>query len=238
VINKAAASLLFPGRSAIGGRFTVGSNPDRVLEVIGVVNDTRDVQLEQKPGPRMYWQYASGGAQILIRSSKPPAALIPMVRETIRQTDSRILSQKIQTMSEIVSATVAERRFLMSVLTVYAFVALGIAMVGIGGVVGCQVAQRTNEFGVRIALGSTRPALFRLILLQVGKLVALGLVAGLAVSFATNRLFASQLFNLSPTDPALLAVVSFTLFAVALGASLVPARRAARVDPLTALRYE
>jgi predicted permease len=238
ILNEAGAKILFPNRSAVGGRFTVGSNPDRVLEVIGVVKDTRDVRLEEKPQPRFYWQYAFGGAQVVVRSSAPAQILMPMLREAVKQTDTRVRIDSIRTMTEIVAATVAERRFLMIMAAAYAAMALGIAAVGIFGVVAYQVAQRTNEFGVRLVLGATPGGVLRLVLGQAGRVALVGLLAGLAISLATNRLLASQLFGLTPNDPWLLISVSLMLFSVALLASLWPARRAARTNPLEALRHE
>ena len=229
---------MFPGRSAVGGRFTVGSNPDRILEVIGVVKDTRDVRLEEKPQPRFYWQYAFGGAQVVVRSSAPSQVLMPMLREVVKQTDTRVRIGSMRTMTEIVAETVAERRFLMIMVATYAAVALGIAAVGIFGVVAYQVAQRTNEFGIRLALGASPGGLLRLVLLQAVRLVLVGLLAGLAASFATNRILASQLFGLTPHDPLLLTGVSVLLLCVALLACLIPARRATQVDPIEALHYE
>jgi len=238
ILNQAAATVLFPGRSAVGGRFTVGSSKERVLEVVGVVKDTRDVRLEEKPQPRFYWQYAFGGAQVVVRSAIPSRALMPLVRDTVQQTDPRIKLDSLRPMTEIVSATVAERRFLMAMLATYAALALGIATVGIFGVVACQVAQRTNEFGIRLALGASPRGLLRLVLMQAGRLVLTGLAIGLAFSFATNRLLSSQLFGLSPHDPFLLMTVSALLLVVALLASFLPARRAAKVNPMEALRCE
>jgi ABC-type antimicrobial peptide transport system permease subunit len=238
ILNEAAAEILFPGRSAIGGQFTVGSNPDRVLEVIGVVKDTRDVRLEEQPRPRFYWQYAFGGAQVAIRGSAPMSDLVTRTREVMDRFDARVRIDRLTPMTEVVAATVTERRFLMILLATYALLALGIAAVGIFGVIGHQVAQRTNEFGVRLALGATPVGVLRLVLAEAGRLMLLGLLAGLAVSFATNRLLASQLFDLSPHDPFLLLAVSLVLLSVALTASLLPARRAARTNPIEALRHE
>jgi putative ABC transport system permease protein len=238
MINEAAAKILSPGRSAVGVRFTVGSNPDRVLEVIGVVKDTRDVRLEDKPQPRFFWQYAFGGAQVVVRSSAPAQVLMPMLREAVKQTDTRVRINSIRSMTEIVASTVAERRFLMIMVGAYAAIALGIAAVGIFGVIACQVAQRTNEFGVRLALGATPGGVLRFVLWQAGCVVVIGLLAGLAVSLATNRLLASQLFGLSPHDPVLLGMVSGVLLLVALLASFIPARRAMKVQPMVALRSE
>jgi putative ABC transport system permease protein len=238
ILNEAAAAVLFPGRSAIGGRFTVGSNPNRILEVVGVVKDTRDVRLDEKPQPRFYWQYAFGGAQVVVRGKAPANVLMPMLREAVKRTDTRVRIDSMRPMTEIVAATVAERRFLMIMVVTYAAVALGIAAVGIFGVVAYQVAQRRNEFGVRLALGASPRGLLRLVLMQVSRLALVGLAIGLAVSFATNRLLASQLFGLSPHDPFLLITVSAILLLVALLASFLPAHRAARVDPMEALRHE
>jgi putative ABC transport system permease protein len=238
ILNEAAAAVLFPGRSAIGGRFTVGSNPDRVLEVVGVVKDTRDVRLEEKPQPRFYWQYAFGGAQVVVRGRAPSAALMPLLRDAVQQIDSRVRLESMRPMTKIVASTVAERRFLMVMVAAYAAVALGVAAVGIFGVVAYQVAQRRNEFGVRLALGASPRGLLRLVLVQAGRLAMAGLMIGLGVSFATNRLLDNQLFGLSPHDPFLLMTVSGVLLFVALLASFFPARRASRVDPMEALRYE
>jgi predicted permease len=238
LLNDSAAKLLFPGRSAIGGRFTVGSNPDRVLEVIGVVKDTRDVRLEEKPQPRFYWQYAFGGAQLVVRSSQPAEVMAPRLLQVARETDSRIIGTEIQPMADIVSGAVAERRFLMTLLTAYALVALGIVVVGIFGVVSYQVAQRSNEFGIRLALGSSQAGVVRLVLLQALRLVGLGVLMGLLISLGTNRLLSGQLFDLSPNDPLLLCGVIVLVLITAAVASALPARRAAQVDPMEALRAD
>jgi ABC-type antimicrobial peptide transport system permease subunit len=209
-----------------------------VLEVIGVVKDTRDVRLEDAPQPRFYWQYAFGGAQVVVRSAVSAPVLMPMLRETVRETDARVVLGAVKPMTAIISGTVAERRFLMSLVTIYAGVALGVAAVGIFGVMGYQVAQRTNEFGVRLALGATRERLLRLVLSQAGRLVLVGMAVGIPCSLAVNRLLASQLFGLSPYDPWLLAGTGMVMLAVALVASYYPARRAANVAPMEALRCE
>jgi putative ABC transport system permease protein len=238
ILNESAASLLFPNRSAVGRRLNIGASAQRIYEVVGVVKDTRDVRLEEKPQPRLYWHYASGGAQVVVQSSAPAEVLMPMLREVVKQTDARVRLESAYPMTEIVAATVAERRFLMIMSAAYALVALGVAAVGIFGVVAYQVAQRRNEFGLRLALGASPGGLLRLVLFQAGRLTLAGLLIGLGVSFATNRLLASHLFGLSPHDPIVLMTVSILLLLVALLASFLPARRAARVDPMEALRCE
>ncbi|MBI1194862.1 MAG: FtsX-like permease family protein [Gammaproteobacteria bacterium] len=238
LLNLSAANLLFPGRSAVGGRFTVGSNPDRVLQVIGVVNDTRDIRLEQAPLPRFYWQYPFGGAQVVVRSTTPPAALIPLLRNAAAQADSRIAITSIRPLNQIVAATVADRRFLILLLSAYGALALALAMVGIFAVASYQVARRTREFGVRLALGATPHHLSCLVLARVGRWSLLGLCLGVVASLAVNRLLRHQLFAVSPYNPFLLGAAGALLFVSALLAGLLPARHAAKVNPSEALRHE
>jgi putative ABC transport system permease protein len=238
LLNESASRLLFPGQSAVGGRFTVGSNPDRVLEVIGVVKDTRDVRLEEKPQPRLYWQYAFGGAQVVVRASGPVHALIPMLREIVSQTDSRVRIMNVRTMEQNIAGTVAERRFLMITVGAYSLMALAIGSIGIFGVMAYQVAQRRHEFGVRSALGASPRTLLVMVLLQAGRLALVGLGTGLGLTLVTNRLFASQLYGISSHDPLLMASVTVMILMVILVASLVPALRAANADPMVALRTE
>ncbi|MBN8246805.1 MAG: ABC transporter permease, partial [Verrucomicrobia bacterium] len=226
LLNEAAARVLFPNGSAVGGRFTVGSNPDRVLEVVGVVKDTRDVRLEDRPQPRFYWQYAFGGAQVVVRARTPAPVLIPMLRGAVTQTDSRVQVEGVRSLEEIVAGTVAERRFLMTLVTSYAALALGLAVVGIFGVVACQVAQRTDEFGIRLALGASPAGLVRLVLAQALRVVAVGVATGLVLSLGTGRLLASELFELSPQDPRLLGGIGLLTVITALLASAWPARQA------------
>jgi putative ABC transport system permease protein len=238
ILNEAAAALLFPGRWALGARFTVGSNPNRILEVVGVVKDTRDVRLEERPQPRFYWQYAFAGAQVVVRARTPAAALMPMLREAVTQTDARVRIDGVRTMTEIVASTVADRRFLMIMVTTYAAVALGIAAVGIFGVVTYQVAQRQNEFGVRLALGASPRGLLRSVLFEAGRPTLVGLTIGGGIVWATDRLLAHQLYGVSAHNPFVLMAVGGLLSCVALVASFVPALRASQVEPMEALRHE
>jgi putative ABC transport system permease protein len=238
ILNETAATKLFPGETALGKRFAIGSSPERFYEVIGVVKDTRDVRLEEQAQPRFYLLFAHSSAAVVVRSSVPTRAMIPLVSDAVKQFGPRVIVREIKPMTEIVSATVAERRFLMAMIVTYAAVALGVATVGIFGVVAYQVAQRTNEFGIRLALGASPRSLIRLVLAQASRLVMLGLVIGLLLSFGATRLLESLLFDLSPHDPLLLGTVSVLLLGIGLLASWLPARRAARVDPIEALRYE
>lgn len=238
ILNQAAAKTLFPGTSAVGGRFTVGSNPDRVLEVIGVVRDTRDVRLEDEARPRFYWQYAFGGAQVVVRTERTPEALVPRIYERLADFDSRVQIKQVRTMREILSETVAERRFLMVLLTAYTAVALSLATFGVFAVASYQVSRRRTEFGIRLALGSTQGGLFRLVLAQVAIPVTAGIAVGLGLSFATGRALASEVFGLSPYNPWVLGGGGVLLFLAAAAAGLLPARRAASTHPMESLRAD
>ncbi len=240
ILNQSAAARLFPGISALGRRFSISSSPGRFYEIVGVVKDTRDSHLEQPPQPRFYLHYTHGGSQLIIRIQEgiPAQAMIPRIRDALKEFAPRLVIEDIKPLSEIVSDTVAERRFLMAMLGVYAAVALGIAAVGIFGVVTYQVRQRTNEFGIRLALGASPMRLMRLVLMEAGRLGIAGLAIGLVFALATNRFLATQLFGVSPHDPWLLATVGGLLLVVGVLASLLPALHAARTDPLRALRHE
>lgn len=238
VLNETAAARLFPGESPLGKRFSISSSPDRFYEVIGVVSDTRDAKLELSPQGRFYLLYTWGGSQVVLQTSRAPHEIIPRMRTAFAEFAPRLITGSIRPMTRILSDALAERRFLMAMLTVYAVVAAGIAAVGIFGVASYQVAQRTNEFGVRLALGATRQNLIRLVLGQTGRMTIAGLAVGLLLSLAGTRLLANQLFDLSPQDPVSLAAACLLLLAVALASSLLPARRAAKVDPVIALRSE
>jgi predicted permease len=237
ILNEAAARSVFASRSAIGEHVTLGAQTHRVLEVIGVVKDTRDVRLDEKPQPRFYLHYPFGGAQVVVRSAVPARTMVPVLRAAV-QGDRRVILRDIRPMAEIVSGTLAERRFLMAMLGTYAALALAIAAVGIFGVVACQVAQRRKEFGVRLALGASPRAVASLVVLQAVRLAASGLAIGLVAAAAANRLVASQVFDVSPHDPVLLLAASATLLSVAVLAALLPAWRAAHVDPMEPLRGE
>ncbi len=229
---------LFPGETALGKRFFISSSPERCYDVVGIVKDTRDVRLDHPPQPRFYLLYTHGGSQVLVRSKLSAKAMIPLLRDALKKFGPRVIINDVKPMAEIVSDSVAERRFLMAMLAAYALVALGIAAVGIFGVTAHQVAQRANEFGIRLALGATPANLTSLVLRQSSRLAAVGLAIGLVLSLGAGRLLANQLFDLSPHDPLLLATVILLLLLVGLLASFLPARRAAKVDPIHALRHD
>ncbi len=176
---------------------------------------------------------------LVVRSTADnPGGLAASVRETIKQVDKDQYVATIQPMTKLVAESVARRRFNALLTGLFAAVALLLAAVGIFGVLNYSVAQRTQEIGLRVALGAQTRDVLRLVLGQGVRLILFGLAAGLAASFALTRVLAGMLFGVKPTDPLTFVAVSFLLASVALLACYIPARRATKVDPLVALRYE
>jgi putative ABC transport system permease protein len=175
---------------------------------------------------------------ILVRTNGDPGALAPAVRGVIRNLDPQQPIGEISTMESLLSVSVARQRFSASLLTVFSILALVMAAVGIYGVMSYTVSQRTHEIGVRMALGAQRSDVLKLVLKSGIVLGVIGVAVGLAASFALTRLIATLLFEVAATDVTTFALVAVVLFVITLVACYVPARRATRVDPLKALRYE
>jgi putative ABC transport system permease protein len=208
------------------------------LEVVGVVRDTRDVRPEDRPQPRLYWHYAFGGAQVIVRTTTPAQSAVPALRDAVAQFGTGVTVRQARPMAEVVSAAVAERRFLAGMISAYAAVALAVAAVGVFGVVAYQASDRTREFGVRAAFGATPATLTRLVLRQAAAVVGAGVGLGIPLALGSGRLLSAHLFDLSPHDPRVMAAVCLLVFMAGLGAGLLPSLRAARVDPMEALRHE
>jgi len=242
VVSALAAERLWPGQNPIGKRFKVGDPDGPFIEVAGVVGDVRSVGLDRAPSMTVYlpyWQRRTwGGPSLAVRTAVEAGAVAPAIRLAIRRIDSELPVPQFQTMQQIVDESLAQRRFQMSLILLFAVAALVLASLGIYGVVSYSVASRTNEMGIRMALGARGADLLRMILRQAMGPVAVGLCGGLAVSLAAGRLLAGLLYGVAPVDTVTMASVVLTLAAVAALASFIPAWRAARVDPLTALRYE
>jgi putative ABC transport system permease protein len=245
IVSRSLADRIWPGEDPIGKQVRFwysGITPDSPwLDVIGVVGDVKHFGLDADAPAIAYFaasQAAPGSPLLAIRTAGDPAALTATVRERIRTVDPQIVLFDVRTMRSRVAESVAGPRFNLLLLALFGAVALTLAAVGIYGVIGYTVRQRTRELGIRIALGATRRDVMRLIVGGGMRLAVAGLAIGMAGVLLLTRLLRSMLFEVSPTDPAALATVCVVLGAVSLLAAYLPARRAARIAPTDALRQE
>ena len=238
LINETMARELWPGEDAIGKRMGRGSS---MLTVVGVVGDVYQYGLDSEKTMQLYVPYAvepMGGVTLVVRSSTDPLRLVSAIRAEVRAVDQDQPVYEVATMEQILADSMARERFSMMLLAVFAAGALLLAAIGIYGVMSYVVAGRTREIGLRMALGADRRSVLRLIVGQGFTLTFIGLSVGALVAFGAARLLTSLLYGVGPSDPLTLSAVALLLGLVALLACLVPARRATKVDPLVALRYE
>jgi putative ABC transport system permease protein len=241
VVNESMARGLWPGESPLGKRITIWRDEKFPREIVGVVGDTKS-SLDTPAGSQMYVPYAQdsnwNGMSLVIRTNGEPTALTGAVRNEIRSLDKGIPVFNVKTMDDVLALSVGPRRTPMLLLSAFAGVALMLAMIGIYGVTAYRVTQRTQEIGIRMALGAQMRDIMKLVLKGGIALAFVGIGLGLVGSFAVTRLISSLLFGVQPTDLATFAVVSICLLVTALIACYLPARKATKVDPLVALRYE
>ncbi|HKQ53228.1 MAG TPA: ABC transporter permease [Pyrinomonadaceae bacterium] len=241
LINETLARKHFAGVDPVGQRLKVGIN-DINGEIVGVVGDVRSSSLSKEAGPEFYVPYAQvpiGDVSLVVRaSSADPAPLTQSLRAAVQELDPDQPLYEVHTMNALLSESVSRQRFSMTLLALFAALALMLASVGIFGVMSFLVTQRTHEIGIRMALGAQRRDVLKMVVGQGMKLTLVGVALGLAAAFALTRLMSSLLYGVSATDPLTFAGVSLLLAGVALLACYVPARRAMKVDPMVALRYE
>jgi predicted permease len=240
VLSENAAQFLWPGRDPIGRRVKGTDNDPSPLEVVGVVANVR-ANIEQEPTMMVYEPYnlvSPIGVSIVVRTLGEPAPVISSMRAAIRAADPDMALSPVKTMDQIVDESVASRRFETALAASFALAALALASLGVYGVISFSVARRTPEIGIRIALGARAPQLAAMVLREGLTPVLIGLAAGLGCALLAGRFIASQLYGVAPNDPAIICAVCTILLIVAAGACWIPARRAMRIDPTTALRFE
>jgi predicted permease len=247
IINETFAKRFFSGEDALGKRVGL-SNPADWREIVGIVRDVRDYGPDIEPTPQSYVPMVqntadyldgtSSGMGLVVRTDSDPRSFTPMVREQIRNLDKSQPIQNLKTMEERFGESVAQRRFNMLVLSIFAGLALLLAAVGVYGVISYSVTQRTHEFGVRMALGAQPRDVHKLVLSHVLKLAIAGIILGLAAAFAVTRTLSSFLYGVTATDPTVFIATSLVMAAIGFLASYYPARQATKVNPIIALRTE
>jgi putative ABC transport system permease protein len=245
VVNQALAKRFWTG-SPIGRRVNPGSADPKVwFTIVGVVEDTRNAGMDKPAGPELYFQARQVADQLIgsnvsfvVRASSDSVPLESSIRNAVREMDPSLPVYNLWSMNELMTKSMVQPRFLALLLATFSGIALFLAAIGIYGVMAYSVAQRTQEIGVRMALGARPLHVLQLILKQSLGMLVIGIVVGLAGAFALTRLMRTLLFEITATDPLTYASVIGLLTIVALLACYIPARRAAKVDPLVALRYE
>jgi len=251
VVNQAFVRSFFGGRDPLGQRVTFGSPTDKPewREIVGVVGDVHHDGLSASPRPEIYvpaaqltpefWTiFATLPISFVVRSALTPESLFPAIKAAVHDVDPEQAITRLRPISELVTDAVARYRFSMLLLTVFGGVALCLAAVGVYGVMAYTVSQRTRELGIRLALGARAASVRHLVLRRGLGMAAAGIGLGLGGALALTRMLASQLFDVSPSDPAIIAAAAATLALVSVVACLVPAVRATKVDPVVALRSE
>lgn len=242
IINQTMARHFWGNQSPVGKRVRPGFR-DPWRTVIGIVADVKNAGLDKPTGTELYFpyeqfQFGLSNASLVLRTRRDPLSLAAGARAAVRELDSALPVAKVATMEDVLSAAQSRPRFLTLLLAVFSGVALVLAAVGIYGVISYSVAQRTNEIGIRMAMGAQPGDVLRMVLAQGALLGLAGAVLGVAGALALTRLMRGLLFGVNSFDPPTFAVMALVLAAVTMLACYLPARRATRVDPIAALRYE
>jgi putative ABC transport system permease protein len=241
IVNQSFVKKYSPSRNALGRTLTVFWSNQAPTEIIGVVGDVRYDGLTREPAPTVYLPHAQTPGYIMhlvVRTPGSPEPLVPAVRRLVQQLDPTQAITAAKTMEDYLSEEMARPRLYASLVGAFAALALLLAAVGLYGLVAYVVGQRTHEIGIRIALGATRASVLRMVLRQGMRLAVIGLILGVAGALAMGRVLSTLLFGVTATDPLTYAAVSLFLLIVAVAAALIPARRAALIDPTVALRWE
>lgn len=242
VVNEALVKRDFPDGNAVGRRFHVDDTT--FATIVGVVSNIRNNGPIQEPAPEMYWTYrqtvpGASTVQLMVRVERgDPLSIVPAARAAVRGIDPTAAVASVDAMNDVIARSLGQPRFYLSLLGSFAAIALFLAVAGLYGVLSYAVAQRTREIGIRAALGSTPSAVTRLFAFEGLRLVFIGVIVGLAAGMAVSRLMESLLYGVSPLDARTWASAAFGMLGAAMLAALIPARRAARVDPIVAIQIE
>jgi len=241
ILNESEVRSAFEGRDPVGREISLDGAKGPWREVVGVVEDTRNYTLERETWPEVYIPYEQDPSLVMyfvLRSKGDPMSLAPSLRHAVASVDPNEPVTRIETMDDVVDKLVAPRRFKLILLGSFALLAVVLGAVGLYGVMSYAVTQRTHEIGIRIALGAERNDVLKLVIGQGFKLTLAGVALGIVGALALTCFLSSLLYGVKPNDPLTFGAVALILVAVALLASYIPARRAARVDPMVALRHE
>jgi len=242
VVNRALADRFFPGGRAVGSRIRIGPNPKAPWRsIVGVVGNVRHAGPEVEPAPELFLptpQDVNGDMTLVVRTAAEPEVLVAAVRDTVRAVDPSVTLYRVRTIAGVMSEHLAPRRLAMLLVAGFGALALGLALLGIYGVMSYTVTERVPEIGVRLALGADSAGILRMIVADGLRLAVPAVLAGVGGAVAVTRLARAMLFDVSPTDPVTFATVAAAIGAVSLLACYLPARRASRVDPLVAIRAE
>jgi putative ABC transport system permease protein len=242
VVSERFAARFFPGEDPLGKRLDFGEAREKGWwEIVGVVGDVKRDGLDEEIEPAAYAAYAKApwrNMTVVVKTANDPAQIVAAVQAELRTIDRAQPIFNVQTMDRVVHESLAPQRVTTALMGIFALVALALATIGIYAVMSYAVAQRTHEIGVRMALGAQRGDILRMIVRQGMALTLVGLAAGLAASYFLTQGMSKILYGVKATDPLTFAVIPALLASVALAANYLPARRATRVDPMTALRHE
>jgi putative ABC transport system permease protein len=243
IISEALVRRYFPNENPIGKEMRFGFPPNSNVprKIVGIVGDVRDASLSRKPGPMMYVPFAQAplwGGEVVVRSSMSTSSVAGGIRLAVHSIDKNLPVTDVQSFPDVLGASVAQERFRTLLMASFGAIALLLAAVGIFGVMSYTASRRTHEIGIRMALGARKLDVLWMVVKQGVRLALIGAGVGIGGALVLTRFLAGLLYGVKPTDPVTFVIVSLILIAVALAACYIPARRAAKVDPMVALRYE
>ena len=241
VVNEAFAAKYFPGGRALGKYFWFGPRDQPGVEIVGVVANARTADLTRVPSPEVYqslWQQSAFSKDLVVRTTADPRAVVAAVRSELRGVDPTVAVEKVKTLDEIRSDSIASRIFASQLLVGFSIIGTLLTVVGVYGVLALSVASRRREMAIRTAVGAHRRDIRNLVVGEGFRLVAGGIVVGVVGALAMARMLQSFLYEVGPTDPLTIGAAGLLFVAVTLIACWAPSRRAAAVDPLEALRCE